>query len=107
MQNGIDVNQALGGMNAFVETVQQLARDSQHLLQTVNKLTEENTRLRAELAAARAERDEYETALRFQSRRETAITAEDLRDMEQSGFGAKELLDIINELGQSPDASRP
>ena len=34
-----------------------------------------------------------------------AITAEDLRDMEQSGLAAKDLLDLIKGLGTTADDS--
>ncbi len=100
-----DITQALGGLSASVQKMQQMVQDYQRLAQLVNKLTEENQRLREELSAVRAERDEYETALRYQSSRETAITVEDLREMEQSGLGARELLNLIQGQGRTPDGS--
>jgi uncharacterized coiled-coil DUF342 family protein len=98
MLDVIDIAQALGGLSASVQKMEQLAQEYRRLVQVVEELTRENRQLKEQFATVKAERDELEMALRFQSRRETAFTLEDLQEMEQSGLGARELLALLQDL---------
>jgi septal ring factor EnvC (AmiA/AmiB activator) len=90
-----DVTQALGGLNASVQKMQQVAQDYQKLAQLVAQLTADNDRLKEELAAVKAERDEYENAIHYLTRRETAITVEDIEEAERDGYSLKDIIALL------------
>ena len=103
MSHQIDLDQVMGQANATWHNVQTLVAELQRFRETVNRLTEERERLAKELAEVRSERDEYATAVHYLTRRETAITVEDIQEMEQSGLGAKDLLQLVEELARETD----
>jgi uncharacterized coiled-coil DUF342 family protein len=106
MSHQIDLDQVMGQANATWHNVQTLVAELQRFRETVKQLTEERERLPKELAEVRSERDEYATAVHYLTRRETAITVEDIEEAERAGITLDQIIALL-EPGESVNAVQP
>ena len=102
-----EIDQALGGLTLSVQKVQKIAEEYQKLLNQVKVLTDQRDRLEAELSAVKAERDEFDNAIRFLTRREYGITVEELEEAKTNGSGPEAMEAFLRELEAEINAQRP